>query len=108
MIQVCWSGLGSSRVTDFPAGALQPHQCRIDADSEYGRDLRQRVSLNFFQQKHVAVSLGQSEGTQQGELKSARLFQSASPGGVLRSPSAGNLCTKRPRTGVWLAPLLWE
>ena len=60
------NGVGIIPVTDFTAGALQAHQRRIDADSEHGRDLRQRVSLNIFQEKHVAVSLGQPEGTQQG------------------------------------------
>jgi len=59
-------------VTDFAARALPPRQRRVDADSKNGRDLHQRVSLNFFQQKHVAVALPQSEGAKDQALESAR------------------------------------
>jgi hypothetical protein len=52
-------GAGISQVTDFTAGALPSHPRGVDADSEKGRDLRQGVSLNLFQQKDVPMSLGQ-------------------------------------------------
>jgi hypothetical protein len=52
-------GAGISQVTDFTAGALPPHPRCVDADSEKGRDLRQSMSLDLFQQKHLSMSLGQ-------------------------------------------------
>lgn len=61
---------------DFAAGALQAHHHRVGADSEYGRDLREAVSLNFFQQKHIPVSLGQFEGSEYQALESSGAFQS--------------------------------
>src|ERR1700740_2993558 len=70
--------LGISQVTDFAARALPPRQRRVDADSENGRDLHQRVSLNFFQQKHVAVALPQPEGAKDQALESARRVRSRS------------------------------
>jgi hypothetical protein len=69
-------GVGISQVTDFTAGGFPPRQRCIDADSENGRDLCQRMPLNFLQQKHVAISLGQFEGSQYGALESAGLVHS--------------------------------
>jgi hypothetical protein len=63
-------------MTDFTVSALQSPQRRTDADSENGRDLSQGISLNFFQEKHVAVSLGQFEGSQDRTLEGAGSLQS--------------------------------
>lgn len=69
-------GVSISRVTDFIASNFQACRCRVDADSENGRDLRQRISLNFLQEKHVTVSLGEPEGSQNGALESAWAVES--------------------------------
>ena len=53
------NGAGISQGTDFTAGALPSHPRCVDADSEKGRDLRQGVSLDFFQEKDLSMSLGQ-------------------------------------------------
>lgn len=55
---------------DFTAGALPPQPRGGDADSEEGRDLSQGVSLNLFQQKHFAMSLGQLKGSEDRALES--------------------------------------
>jgi len=59
-------------MTDFAARAFPASQRRIDADSENVRDLRERVSLNLFQQKHVAFSLTQLESPEDRRLERAR------------------------------------
>ncbi len=69
-------GVNISRVTDFMASNFQACRCRVDADSENGRNLRQRISLNFFQEKYVTVSLGKPEGSQNGALESAWAIES--------------------------------
>jgi hypothetical protein len=53
------NGAAISQLTDFTAGALPSHPRCVDADSEKGRDLRQSVPLNLFQQKYLSMSLGQ-------------------------------------------------
>jgi hypothetical protein len=63
------NGAGISQVTDFTAGALPSHPRCVDADSEKGRDLRQGVSLDFFQQKYLSMSLGQFKGSQDRALE---------------------------------------
>lgn len=62
-------GAGILQVTDFTAGALPSHPRGIDADSEKGRDLRQSVSLNLFQQKHISMSPGQLKGSEDRALE---------------------------------------
>ena len=64
--------VGISRMTDFTASDFQACQSRIDADSENGCDLRERISLNFFQEKYVPVSLRKFEGSQDRALECAR------------------------------------
>jgi hypothetical protein len=51
-------GRGVSQMTDFTVSALQSPKRRVDADSENSRDLSQVISLNFFEEKHVAISFG--------------------------------------------------
>jgi hypothetical protein len=63
-------------VPDFTAGAFPSHPRCIDADSEKGRDLRQGVSLNLFQQKHLSMSPGQLKGSEDRALKGAWSVQS--------------------------------
>jgi hypothetical protein len=69
-------GVGISLVPDLTAGAIQSHPRRIDADSEYGRDFCKSVSLNVSQQKHLAMSLGQFQSSQDRALKGSGLLQS--------------------------------
>ena len=76
-------GAGISQVPDFTAGALQSHPCRVDADSEYGRDLRQRMPLDILQQKYLAMTLRQLKRSQDRALKSSWLLQTG-----YRSPRA--------------------
>jgi hypothetical protein len=52
-------GVGISQVTDFTTGALPSYPRSVDADSEKGRDLRQSMSLDLFQQKYLSMSLRQ-------------------------------------------------
>jgi hypothetical protein len=61
---------GISQVTDFTARAFPSHPRSVDADSEKGRDLRQSVSLNLFQQEYLSMSLGQLEGPEDRALES--------------------------------------
>ena len=63
-------GAGISQLPDFTAGALPSHPRCVDADPEKGRDLRQGVSLNLFQQKDLAMSLGQLKGSEDRALES--------------------------------------
>jgi hypothetical protein len=64
------NGAGISQGTDFTAGALPSHPRCVDADSEKGRDLRQGVPLDFFQQKYLSMSLWQFKGSQDRALES--------------------------------------
>jgi len=64
------NGAGIPQGTDFTAGALPSHPRCVDADSEKGRDLRQSVPLNLFQQKYLSMSLGQLKGSEDRALES--------------------------------------
>jgi hypothetical protein len=48
-------GDGIPRAFDFPAGARQAHHCRVDANSEYGRDLDNRGSLDVLAGFHEGI-----------------------------------------------------
>jgi hypothetical protein len=52
-------GAGIFQGTDFTAGALPSHPRGVDADSEKGRDFRQSMPLDLFQQKYLSMGLGQ-------------------------------------------------
>jgi hypothetical protein len=69
------NGAGISQGTDFTAGALPSHPRCVDADSEKGRDLRESVSLNLFQQKYLTMSLGQLKRSEDRALESPRPLQ---------------------------------
>ena len=64
------NGAGIPQGTDFTAGALPSHPRCVDADSEKGRDLRQSVPLNLFQQKYLSMSFGQLKGSEDRALES--------------------------------------
>jgi hypothetical protein len=64
------NGAGISQGTDFTAGALPSHPRCVDADSKKGRDLRESVSLNLFQQKYLSMSLGQLKCSEDRALES--------------------------------------
>lgn len=63
-------------MTNFAVGPSQANDRLVDADSESRCDLGQRVSLNFFQEKYIAVGLAQSEGSQDRALESSWTLQS--------------------------------
>ncbi len=77
------NGAGIPQGSDFTAGALPSHPRCVDADSEKGRDLRQSVSLNLFQQKYLSMSPGKLKGSEDGALERPWTLQ---PGD--RSPGA--------------------
>jgi hypothetical protein len=68
-------GAGIFQGTDFTAGALPSHPRGVDADSEKGRDFRQSMSLDLFQQKYLSMSLGQLKGSKDRALESPRPLQ---------------------------------
>jgi hypothetical protein len=70
------NGAGISQGTDFTAGALPSHPRCVDADSEKGRDLRQSVPLNLFQQKYLSMSLRQLKRPEDRALEGSRPLQS--------------------------------
>lgn len=69
-------GAGMFQEPDFTAGALPSHPRGVDADFEKGRDLRQSVSLDLFQQKHLPMSLGQLQCPEDRALERPRRLQS--------------------------------